>query len=253
MHHRLVPKKNRFNYDVFMFYIDLDELNELSKKYWLFGFNRFSLFSFYNKDHANISQTVYERTSSVKLKLIEYIKANGIDTVPHSIRLLSNLTTAGYLFNPVSFYYLFDKDGKAFSAVAEVCNTFGEMKLYLMGIGDLKEDSFSKMLPKNFYVSPFSKSNIWFNFILKIPGEKILQRVDDYDQQNGERMLLSSISGVKQPLTDWNMLSRFLSIPFITLKIITLIHWQALKIYLKKVPYFKKNKDEQFQQDYIKL
>ena len=49
------------------------------------------------------------------------------------------------------------------------------------------------------------------------------------------------------------MLCRFLSIPFITLKIITLIHWQALKIYLKKVPYFKKNKDEQFQQDYIKL
>lgn len=253
MHHRLVPKKNKFNYDVFMFYIDLDELNLLSKKNWLFGWNRFNLFSFHNKDHANRTGGIIDRSSSVKLKVIEFIKSVGIDTVPYRITLLSNLTTAGYLFNPVSFYYLFDIEDKPFCAIAEVSNTFGEMKLYLMDSNQLVGDTFSTMLPKNFYVSPFSKANTWFHFILKVPGEKILQRVDDYTDAKGDLFLLSSISGVREKLSDANMLKRFFSIPFITLKVIVLIHWQAIRIYLKKIPYYKKNDDQQFQQQYIKL
>lgn len=253
MHHRLVPKKNKFNYDVFMFYIDLDELKMLSKNNWLFGWNSFNLFSFYNKDHANACEGILDRVSSVKLKVIEYIKSKGINTAPYRITLLSNLTTAGYLFNPVSFYYLFDKDDKPFCSIAEVSNTFGEMKLYLMDADQLEGDTFSTMVPKNFYVSPFSKANTWFHFILKVPGDRILQRVDDYVDATGDRFLLSSISGVKEKLSDLNMLKRFFSIPFITLKVIVLIHWQAFRIYLKKTPSYKKNDDQQFQKQYIKL
>ncbi len=253
MHHRLAPKKNKFNYDVFMFYIDLDELPLLVKKNWLLGWNRFNLFSFYNKDHANTMEGILDRASSVKLKVIEYIQSKGLTTVPYRITLLSNLTTMGYLFNPVSFYYLFDKDNKPFCSIAEVSNTFGEMKLYLMNADHLVGDTFSTMVPKNFYVSPFSKANTWFHFILKVPGEKILQRVDDYTNAKGDRFLLSSISGVKEQLSDFNMLKRFFSIPFITMKVIVLIHWQAFRIYLKKIPYYKKNEDQQFQQQYIKL
>ena len=253
MHHRLVPKKNKFNYDVFMFYIDLDELDMLSKKNWLFGWNRFNLFSFYNKDHSNTSESILDKVSVVKLKVIEFIKSKGINTTPHRVTLLSNLTTMGYLFNPVSFYYLFDKEDKPFCSIAEVSNTFGEMKLYLIDSSHLVGDTFSTMVPKNFYVSPFSKANTWFHFILKVPNEKILQRVDDYTDEKGDRFLLSSISGVKEKLSDMNLLKRFLSIPFITLKVIVLIHWQAMKIYLKKIPYYKKSDDQQFQQQYIKL
>jgi len=236
-----------------MFYIDLDELEQLTKKNWLFGLNAFSLFSFYNKDHANRTEGILDRWSSVKLKVVEYIKSKGVNTVPYKITLLSNLTTLGYLFNPVSFYYLFDKDNKPFCSIAEVSNTFGEMKLYLLDADTLVGDTFSTMAPKNFYVSPFSKANTWFHFILKVPGEKILHRVDDYTEEKGDRFLLSSICGVKEKLSDANMIKRFLSIPFITLKVIVLIHWQAFKIYLKKIPYYKKNQDQQFQQQYIKL
>ena len=253
MHHRLAPKKNKFNYDVFMFYIDLDELPLLVKKNWLLDWNRFNLFSFYNKDHANTAESILDRHSSVKLKVIEFIKSKGINTVPYRITLLSNLTTLGYLFNPVSFYYLFDEDNQPFCSIAEVCNTFGEMKLYLIDSGQLVGDTFSTMVPKNFYVSPFSKADAWFHFILKVPGEKIIQRVDDYTDEKGDRFLLSSISGVKETLSDWNMLKRFFSIPFITMKVIVLIHWQAFRIYLKKIPYYKKKEDQQYQQQYIKL
>ena len=253
MHHRLIPKKNKFNYDVFMFYIDLDELEVLAKKSWLFGLNKFNLFSFYNKDHANTTDNTVSRLSTVKSKITEYIRSNGITTDPYKITLLSNLTTVGYLFNPVSFYYLFDKENKPFCAVAEVCNTFGEMKLYLLNSTTLLGDTFSIKVPKNFYVSPFSKANTWFHFILKLPGTKIVQRVDDYTTKEGERFLLSSISGVAQELTDRNMLKAFLSIPFITLKVIGLIHWQAFRIYLKGIPYFKKTEDQKLQQHYIKL
>lgn len=253
MHHRLAPKKNKFNYDVFMFYLDLDELPVLIKRNWLLGWNKFNLFSFYNKDHANTTEGILERTSSVKLKVIEYIQSKGIQTVPYRITLLSNLTTMGYLFNPVSFYYLFDKENKPFCCLAEVSNTFGEMKLYLMNSDHLVGDTFSIMVPKNFYVSPFSKANTWFHFILKVPGEKILQRVDDYTNEKGDRFLLSSISGVKEKISDFNLLKRFFSIPFITVKVIVLIHWQAFRIYLKKIPYYRKKEDQQFQQQYIKL
>lgn len=253
MHHRLVPKKNKFSYDVFMFYIDLDELEQLSKNNKLFGWNRFNLFSFYHKDHANTTEGILDRASSVKLKIIEFIKNKGIHTVPYRITLLSNLTTMGYLFNPVSFYYLFDKEDQPFACIAEVCNTFGEMKLYVMNHEQLVGDTFSAMVPKNFYVSPFSKASTWFHFILKVPGEKMLQRVDDYTHEKGDRFLLSAISGVKEKWTDFNMLKHFFSIPFVTLKVIALIHWQALKIYLKNTPYYKKNEDQQFQQQYIKL
>ncbi|HSZ72704.1 MAG TPA: DUF1365 domain-containing protein [Cytophagaceae bacterium] len=253
MHHRLVPKKNKFSYDVFMFYIDLDEIDLLAKKHQLFGWNRFNLFSFYNKDHANAVDSKIDRISSVKLKMTEYIRSKGIHTVPHRITLLSNLTTMGYLFNPVSFYYLFDKEDQPFCAIAEVSNTFGEMKLYLLDSACKTGDTFSTMVPKNFYVSPFSKTDAWFHFILKVPEDKILQRVDDYTDAKGERFLLSSISGKKEEFSDVNLLKRFLSIPFITLKVIILIHWQAFLIYLKKIPYYKKNQDLQFQQQYIKL
>lgn len=253
MHHRLAPKKNKFSYDVFMFYIDLDELELLSKKNWLFGWNRFNLFSFHNKDHANTTEGLLDKASSVKVKVIEFVKSKGIHTVPYRVTLLSNLTTMGYLFNPVSFYYLFDKEDKPFCAIAEVSNTFDEMKLYLMDFDQLVGDTFSNMVQKNFYVSPFSRANTWFHFILKVPGEKVLQRVDDYTDERGDRFLLSAISGVKQKLSDFSMLKHFFSIPFITLKVIVLIHWQAFKIYLKKMPYYKKNEDQQFQQQYIKL
>lgn len=253
MHHRLIPKENKFSYDVFMFYIDLDELRSLSKKNLLFGWNRFNLFSFHNKNHANVPESILYRTFSAKLKIKEYIRNHGIRTIPHRITLLTNLTTLGYLFNPVSFYYLFDEDNKPFCAIAEVSNTFGEMKLYLLNADTLAEDTFSVRVPKNFYVSPFSKVNTWFHFILKLPEQKILQRVDNYISEKGERSLVSSIAGESEPLTDLNMLKRFASIPFITIKVIVLIHWQAFKIYLKRIPYFKKIQDQEFQQQYVKL
>jgi uncharacterized protein len=252
MHHRLAPKEHKFSYDVFMFYIDLDELELLSKKNWLLSWNRFNLFGFYNKDHANTTESALDKASSVKSKLIEYIKSKGINEVPHRITLLSNLTTMGYLFNPVSFYYLFDKENNPFCCIAEVSNTFGEMKLYVMDSSQLVGDTFSIRVPKNFYVSPFSKANTWFHFILKVPGEKILQRVDDYMDEAGDRFLLSSISGNKEKFSDINLLKNFFSIPFITVKVIALIHWQAFRIYLKKIPYYKKSQDQEFQQHYIK-
>ena len=252
MHHRLEPKRNKFSYDIFMFYIDLDELELIHKKLRLISLNAFNLFSFSNKHHANFPNQTTNKNQSVKAKILEFLEKNNAEISEiKRIKLITNFATVGYMFNPVSFYYCFNEQNEPVYAVAEVCNTFGEMKLYFLGKEKLSEDTFTLYTPKNFYVSPFSELDTSFEFILKTPNQKLLARVDDY--KNDHRFLLSNLSGTKKELSDRNLVYCFLSIPFITLKVIVLIHWQAMRLYLKKLPFIKKTANAHLQQDLVKI
>ncbi len=251
MHHRLEPKRNQFSYKVFMFYIDLDELDKLSSKFFFISRNKFNLFSFHDKNHAKFPGQSGNEISA-KNKILDYLKSNGVDTSEiKRVMLLTNFTTLGYLFNPVSFYYCYNLYNEPVCAVSEVSNTFGEMKLYLMNNGSFSGDSFHLYTPKLFYVSPFSELDIFFDFTLKLPAEKLIIRVDDY--KNDQRFLLSALNGERKKLSDSALVYYFLSFPFITIKVIMLIYWQAFRLYLKKVPFISKKDNPQLQQDLIKL
>lgn len=247
MHNRLSPKKHSFYYNVFMFYVDLDKIDELANKLPLFSRNQFNLFSFRDKEHLQLPIEKPDATKNTRQHITDYLLQHGIDIKDGRIMLLTNMNVLGYNFNPVSFYYCFDKAGDPLCCVAEVGNTFGEMKPYLMSRQQLANGTFHLNTKKYFYVSPFIDHDTNFDFNLGIPGEKLNVQIDDY--KDGERFFISTLKGAREPLTNFNLLLYGLRFPFITLRIITLIHWHALRLWLKKLPYHKKGDHANLQKD----
>ncbi len=247
MHHRLQPKKHRFNYNVFMFYIDLDEVEILSKKLRMFSLNKFNFFSLQNKEHLQLPLENPDKTKSIREQVTRYLSENGVTIGKGRIMLLTNLNVLGYNFNPVSFYYCYDEDTTPLCVVAEIGNTFGEMKPFLMSKEHLSDNNYHLNTTKYFYVSPFIDHDTNFDFNLGIPGEKLNIRIDDY--KNEERFFISTLTGIKKPISNSNLLWYSIRFPFITLKIITLIHWNAIKLWLKKIPYHKKSANQELQKD----
>jgi DUF1365 family protein len=248
MHHRLEPKKHSFNYDVFMFYIDLEEIDMLTKKLWLFSKNAFNAFSFHDKDHLGVNKENANDAISSKLK--SFVSSNGINLGEGRIMLLSNLRTMGYVFNPVSFYFCFNLKNELECAVVEVCNTFREIKLYFIGKENIKENTCRLSTKKHFYVSPFIDLDTTFDFNLEIPDRELKIHIDDYKE--GKRFFLSALTGVQDRLTNLNLLWYTLRFPLITLQIIALIHWHALRLWFKKIPYHKKNANLELQKNVLK-
>jgi uncharacterized protein len=245
MHHRLAPKQHRFNYQIFMFYLNLEEINSLDKRLKLLSRNRFNLFNFRDKDHLQLPA---DKGKETKEQIMDYLRMQGITTPVSRIMLLTNLCTLGYQFNPVSFYFCYDEQDKPLCSVVEVCNTFKELKPYLLNTETFTEGHFRLNTGKYFYVSPFTDMDANFDFNLQVPGEKLSIRIDNTDK-NGERFFISTLQGTRVALTDANMLYYFLSFPFITLKVIWLIHWQAFKLWIKKLPYHAKAAHQDLQRD----
>ncbi|MBB6127892.1 DUF1365 domain-containing protein [Mucilaginibacter lappiensis] len=239
MHHRMAPKVDRFHYHIFMFYLDLDEIDELGKRLKLMSRNRFNLFNFRDKDHLQLPREKPDTSKNTREHINDYLKTQGIDTPLKRIMVLTNLCTLGYQFNPVSFYFCFDDNDLPICSVVEVCNTFREMKPYFLGAETQQAGGFKLNIEKYFYVSPFIDMDTNFDFDLQVPGEKLQVKIDDYDRE-GKRFFISTLSGNRKPLTDANLLLYFLSFPLITLQVIALIHWQALKLWLKKLPFHRK-------------
>ena len=248
MHNRLAPKVHRFHYDVFMFYLDLDEIDSISKRLKFMSRNRFNLFNFRDKDHLQLPRENPDTSKNTRQHITAYLQENGVSIGNGRIMLLTNLCTMGYQFNPVSFYFCYDETDQPICSVVEVCNTFREMKPYFLGADTKWEDQFKLNTGKYFYVSPFIDMDANFDFDLHIPGEKLQVKIDDYDKA-GKRFFISTLSGERRKLTDSNLLLYFFSFPLITLKVIGLIHWQALKLWLKKLPYHKKSANINLQKE----
>lgn len=239
MHHRLAPKKHRFHYSVFMFYIDLDELELLRKKLVLFSRNRFNMFSFRDSEHLQLPIDAPDKSKNTKEHLLDYLKQNGMHETVGKIMCLTNLNILGYNFNPVSFYYVFDANQQPLCSVAEVSNTFREMKPYFLGKENLDQRKFHLNTTKYFYVSPFLDHDANFDFSLLIPDDKLHVRIDTFNKE--ERVFISTLTGIKKSLSNGNLFWYSIRFPFLTLRIMALIHWNALLIWLKKIPYHKKN------------
>jgi len=241
MHHRLKPLKHRFVYNLFMFYLDLDEVDLLVKQLLWFSRNRFNLFTFRDRDH------IVHSFSTAKENIVEYVKQHGFDIGNGKVFLLTHLRVLGYVFNPVSFYFCFDESGKPLCTVAEVGNTFNELKPYFLGPETYSEGEFRKKERKYFYVSPFIDLDTTFDFMLPVPDEKVQIRINDY--HGAEKIFLSSLTGTRKALTNGNLLRAFLRFPLITLQVITLIHYHALILIFKKLPFHRKNENPDLQQE----
>jgi DUF1365 family protein len=241
MHHRKAPVQHRFVYRLFMFCLDLDEVDSLAGRLRLMSRNRWNLFSFRDADHLDRGY------STARENIVDLLRSKEILEVPGKIYLITHLRMLGHIFNPVSFYFCFDRAGKPLCAVAEVGNTFGEMKPFVTRAHTGGDDGFEMFEQKFFYVSPFIDLDVFMDFRLRIPGDKLDIRIDDVEKES--RFLITTLSGRRKPLTDGRLFLYLLKFPVITVQVIVKIHYQALLLYFKRLPYHRKHTTIQLQRE----
>ena len=238
-HSRLEPKNHRFQNQIFMFYLDLDEMDLLAKRLKFFSRNRFNLYNFRDTDHLDFGQ------SSVKQNLLEFVKKNGLTSKITRVMLLTHLRTLGHLFNPVSFYFCFGERGEPICLVPEVGNTFGELKPFFLGPETLRDGKFQTRMTKYYYISPFIDLDAELDFCVSAPLENLDIQVNDF--KDGRKFFLSTMTGFRRELTDKNLLGLTLRYPLVTLRVISLIHWHAMRLYLKRLPVHNKEDHPELQ------
>ena len=253
MHERFIPRHNRFSYGAFWFYLNLDEIPALSQRQHLFGLCSPHPYQFRQSDHLNIDSPA---PGGLKERVRYWLGTQGVETEDtDSIWLLTLPRVFGYVFNPVSFYFVFKADGTPVVAIAEVGNTYGEQKPYLVPIvpdpNGPKTNRFRTVVPKLFYVSPFSPLEWHFDFRLRTPGTHLAISVDDVHGQK-QTALATRLTGVRRPLTDWNLFRLSFRYPLVTLRVIFLIHWQAFRLWTKRVPWFRKTAQPHQQQGVLR-
>ena len=231
VHKRFKPKIHFFKYKVFSLLIDLSEIHFLDKDLKIFSYNKFNIISFYDKDHGP------RDGSSVKNWVIDNLKKNNIDTNDIQIKLLCYPRIFGYVFNPLSVFYVYDKNLNLISILYEVKNTFGEQHTYVFK-NDINNNLVQHMCKKKFHVSPFIEMDCVYFFRLLKPGNKISVIIDQNDKEG--KILYASQDGVKSEITNANLTKSYLKHPLMTFKIILAIHFEAFKLWSKGIKFIKK-------------
>jgi DUF1365 family protein len=226
MHSRLRPKLHRFRYAAFWVLIDLDELKEISSRLTLFSHNKRNLFSLRDADHGDGSGT------SLKEQIKTMLRSNDIDLGGGRITLLCMPRMLGHCFNPLSVYFCTCPDGGLAAIVYQVHNTFGERHAYVVRTipGAAVE---RHRRPKEFYVSPFLDMDLHYEFRTSVPNARLALAIQV--TQEGARILTAVMTGKRRPLDDRTLLTCALTMPWITLKVVLAIHFEALRLWLKGI------------------
>jgi DUF1365 family protein len=254
MHHRFAPKAHGFAYRIFLFALDLDELAGLPGRLALFSVGRPNVYSLRERDYLPTGEILHRPGPaeaarpappdgpSLKARVTGFLAGRGVDLTGGRVLLVTLPRILGYGFNPVSFYFCYDRAGAPVAALAEVTNTFREMKPYFLGPETLRDEAagaaFCRRTPKDFYVSPYSDVDVAFDFALREPGETLSIQIDDYC--GADRTLTSRLTGTRRALTGARLAWWTIKYPLLTLRIIFLIHWHALRLRLKRLPWFPK-------------
>ena len=238
MHQRLSPRKNAFKYDVYYLGIPLSQIESNAIGETL-NLNRFGLHSFYEKDHG------YRDGTSLKAWLYDMFDTYKFEK-PKEVFLISMPRILGYVFNPVSFWFCWNSKDELYTVVSEVNNTFGETHSYLTYLGD-KDKNGDYVAKKVFHVSPFLEREGYYDFQFSLSDDSIKIHINLFDS-NKEKILLTSLSGKFDDLNSMSLKRAFFRVPFATMKSIFLIHFQAVKLLLKKIKFISKPKqlDDRF-------
>ena len=251
-HRRFQPRSHAFTYPIFMLYLDLDELPELFAKKWYCSFSGFNLVRFKRGDFLS------PKEPSLKKAVINKVADNVSSDLARSIcsvRALMHLRYLNVVFNPVVFYYCFDADQQLVAIVAEITNTpWDERHAYVLPVGDhytgntkysLKgKDKHQFEFQKRFHVSPFNPMNMDYRWVFSLPNEKLFAHMDNFMQSTDSQTITESDSKhfdatlvMERFDFDKNLAKTLIQYPFMTVKVVIGIYWQALMLKLKGIPF----------------
>jgi DUF1365 family protein len=226
-HSRTRPAKHMLSYSVFMLLLDLDEVPALARSLHWFSLGRFNLASFDPHDYGDGSATPLR--TQVERRLGEA----GLTIDGGPIRLLCLPRVLGYVFNPISVYFCYRPNGALAAILYEVSSTFGERHSYLIPAEPDADGEIRQSVQKRLHVSPFMDMDLRYAFRVTPPGPRVRIAIEVSDTEG--TILNASFIGARRALTDAQLLRAWVSHPFLTLKVIAAIHWEAVKIVLKGV------------------
>lgn len=238
IHKRFTPKEHFLKYKMFQVLINIDELELGLKNLRL---NRFGLFSFYEKDYGPIQKQNTNLAARIRDLMHETC-----DIKDYKIMLLTMPRVLGFVFNPISIYFIINKNNVIDYAIYEVNNTFGDRHSYIMKT-DFDNEYANHKCPKHLHVSPFMQTaKMEYKFKLGQPLQNLNFAITLTNTQENQKYLFASFHANRFELNDTNLLRMFAKIPFETLKVVFAIHFEAVKIiskgiFLKPKPKTPKN------------
>ena len=244
-HRRFTPKAHQFSYKLFMMYLDLSELPSVFDRFWLWSIEKTNIASFRRKDHLG------DKKLPLDISVRNHIEQETGRRPQGSVRLLTHLSYFGFRFNPVSLYYCYDLDGKNIEfIVAEVNNTpWGEQYCYVLDSRDNQSNTDHSDIKfyryhenKHFHVSPFMPMDIQYDWRFSTPGDLLSVHMEN--QQHSKKVFDATLKLKKREMTRKNLALALIQFPMITMKIVLAIYYQALLLWLKKIPFVNHPKVE---------
>jgi uncharacterized protein len=227
---RFKPQPHKFRYGVFQILVDVDRLETAFAGLRTFGVGRFGLFGFNVRDHG--ARDGQPLRLWVESKLAEA----GVTATAAQIRLLCFPRILGFVFNPLSIFFVYDADHRLEAVIYEVNNTFGQTHAYVTpatGEGDERQEA-----DKAFFVSPFYGVEGGYRFRLSPPDKSFDLVICKH--LAGETDFVATLSAQRRALTDGALMKLFFAMPLMTLGVVVAIHWEALRLWFKGAHFYSR-------------
>ena len=239
VHKRLRPKPHALSYRVFSMLLDISEIDLLAQRLRLFSHNRFNVISFYDKDHGPGDGTPILDVARQSLRRA------GRAYEDRKILLLAYPRILGYVFNPLSVFYVYAPDGPLETVVYEVNNTFGERTSYVVAAGAQENGGvYAQACTKEMYVSPFASGGGRYKFRITDPENEALVAVLLSDADGA--LLKTHFRGQREALSDTKLAALLFRFPLLTFKVMGAIHLEALKLWLKGIPLTERHRSPRY-------